>query len=123
MHAPAPLNPLARQLPASGLAVLLGVAALTVRYRDVAQLVQAVLTPWFFATPILYPASMVPESMSWVTTVNPMAHLAKAYQDILFRGVAPDPWSLGGVFLVSLVVLLLGNAVMVSLRDRIPEEL
>lgn len=105
------------------LGLSLGVAALTVRYRDVAQLVQAILTPWFFATPILYPVSMIPERMLWVNDVNPMAHLSKAYQDILFRGVAPDPVGLAGVFVVSLVVVFGGNAIMNSMRDRIPEEL
>ena len=66
-----------------GLAMTL--AALTVHFRDVKDLLANGLTLWFFATPILYDAASVPPGARAVMDLNPFAHLAIAYQEILFH--------------------------------------
>ena len=65
-----------------GLAMIL--AALTVHFRDVKDLLSNALTLWFFASPILYQMSAVPEGARAVMNLNPFAHLAISYQEILF---------------------------------------
>ena len=47
--------------------------------RDVRQAVGLALTLWMFLTPIVYPASMVPDRFKWVLAVNPMSYLVEAY--------------------------------------------
>lgn len=66
-----------------GLAMIL--AALTVHFRDVKDLLANGLTLWFFATPILYDTSSVPPGARAVMDLNPFAHLAISYQEILFH--------------------------------------
>ncbi len=105
------------------LGLSMAAAALTVRYRDVGQLIGAVLPLWFFLTPIIYPASQVPQQFQLAVKLNPMAHLAKAYQAIFYERAAPDPKGLAVVGVCALVAMIFGSAVMSSLRDRIPEEL
>jgi lipopolysaccharide transport system permease protein len=48
-------------------------AALMVKYRDVRHVLPFIFQVWFFLTPIIYPASVVPERWRWVLHLNPMA--------------------------------------------------
>ena len=69
----------------SALALLL--AALTVHFRDIRDILANVLTLWFFATPIIYPWFQ-PSVRDFTPyfNLNPFTHLAIAYQEILFFG-------------------------------------
>jgi len=104
------------------LGLTLGLAALSVRFRDTVQLVQAVLPVWFFLTPVIYPAELVPDRFGWLLWANPAAPLVRAYQDA-FLGRPLDPVGLGVAAGVGLAACVVGAAVLESLRDRIPEEL
>jgi lipopolysaccharide transport system permease protein len=67
----------------SGLALFL--AALTVHYRDIRDLLSNLLMFWFFATPIIYPWQDPNVSrFKWLFDLNPFTHLAVSYQEILF---------------------------------------
>ncbi|HEX5707015.1 MAG TPA: ABC transporter permease [Pyrinomonadaceae bacterium] len=48
-------------------------AALMVKYRDVRHILPFIFQVWFFLTPIIYPASVVPPKWRWVLFLNPMA--------------------------------------------------
>ena len=104
-----------------GLALLL--SALTVHFRDIRDLLTNLLTLWFFATPIIYPMSMVPESMQRYLNLNPFTHLAVSYQEVLFIQGTFTQWprllALGGG---SLLVFVLGYFVFDRLRDTLAEE-
>jgi ABC-type polysaccharide/polyol phosphate export permease len=104
-----------------GLALL--VAALTVHFRDVRDLLSNLLTLWFFATPIIYPLSQAPANVRWLLNLNPFTHLAVSYQEVLFR---PGPFSqwprLLAVGAGSVVVFLFGYFVFDRLRDTLAEE-
>lgn len=106
-----------------GLGLALGLSALAVRFRDTIQLVQALTPLLFFLTPIIYPASVVPERYAWLLALNPLAHLAQAYQAVLYHGQAPAPLGLALVFGAGALSCLVGERVLDGLRDRIPEEL
>lgn len=67
------------------LALGLLVAALTVHFRDLKDLLANLLTFWFFATPIIYPYFMKGvASYQWLFDLNPFFHLVVSYQEILF---------------------------------------
>lgn len=104
-----------------GLALL--VSALTVHFRDVRDLLQNLLTVWFFATPIIYPLWNAPERWRRLLELNPFTHLAVAYQEILFR---PGPFTgfprLLVVGVVSLGICAFGYFVFDRLRDSLAEE-
>ena len=63
-----------------GLGMVLGV--LNVFFRDVGQLFNVVLQFWFWLTPIVYPAAILPESVRPVMRLNPMAQFIGAYQTV-----------------------------------------
>src|SRR5687768_16849974 len=104
-----------------GLSLL--IAALTVHFRDLRDLLSNLMTLWFFGTPIIYPLARAPESARWILNFNPFTHLAVAYQDVLFR---PEPFTAWRRLLLlgvaSLVVFAAGYFVFDRLRDTLAEE-
>jgi lipopolysaccharide transport system permease protein len=101
-------------LPVLALQVLLAVGigmiagVLNVFFRDVGQFVAIALQFWFWLTPIVYPASILPPGVRAVLGWNPMAALVQAWQDILVKGAAPDWPALARVALLALLLCIFG---------------
>jgi ABC-type polysaccharide/polyol phosphate export permease len=105
------------------LGLALVVAALTVHFRDLRDLLANLMTLWFFATPIVYPLSQAPERVRRLLNLNPFTHLAVAYQQVLF---IPGPFAqwprLLAIGAASVLVLMIGYFVFDRLRDTLAEE-
>ncbi|MCW2600300.1 MAG: type transporter [Frankiales bacterium] len=80
-------------LPAIALMVLFATslsyiaAALNVRYRDTAHVVEIALLVWFWLNPVLYPASLVQQRLHgwyWAYFLNPMATVVTSFQRAIF---------------------------------------
>jgi lipopolysaccharide transport system permease protein len=84
-------------------------AALNVRYRDVRYVVPFVVQLWMFATPVAYPASLVPARWRAVYGLNPMAGVIEGFRWALAGGPAPGVITL--VSAVVVVVLITGGAI------------
>jgi lipopolysaccharide transport system permease protein len=90
-----------------GLGITLGV--LNVFFRDVGQFFGIALTFWFWLTPIVYPASILPENArGFLLGWNPMAPVMAAYQSIFVSGTWPDWPSLLMPIIVAAAFCLLG---------------
>lgn len=82
-------------------------SALNIFYRDVQPMLALVIQLWFYASPIIYPVTMVPEKYRFFYYLNPMAGILESYRDILLRQSMPGYYLLfSGVF--AIVVFLLG---------------
>lgn len=75
---------------AIGLGIIVGV--LNVFFRDVGQFFGVLLQFWFWLTPVVYPASILPASILPYFNLNPMVPVVTAYQDIFVHGRWPE-WS------------------------------
>ncbi|WP_168798472.1 MULTISPECIES: ABC transporter permease [Oxalobacteraceae] len=71
-----------------GLGISVGV--LNVFFRDVGQAFAVLLQFWFWFTPVVYPASILPSAVKPYVNWNPMVPLIAAYQDILVHGRWPQ---------------------------------
>ncbi len=80
-------------------------AALTVKYRDVRHALPFVLQLWMFASPIIYPSSVVTPRWRWVLLINPMAGIIENFRASL-TGHSVNRESLGLATVVILVMLL-----------------
>ena len=85
----------------------LALAAANVFYRDVASLLTLGIQLWFYASPIIYPATMVPERLQPFYFLNPMAGILVAYRDILINGQMPGPYLMPSA--VVSIVLFVGG--------------
>lgn len=105
----------------AGLALVL--SALTVHFRDLRDILSNVITFWFFATPIIYPMWMVPSLGRNLLNLNPFAHLAISYQEILFYEGPFGHWKwLVALGAASAGLFLVGYFVFDRLRDSFAEE-
>jgi ABC-type polysaccharide/polyol phosphate export permease len=103
--------------------IALFVSALTVHFRDVRDLLQHLLTLWFFATPIIYPYSFAPPRVQRLLDFNPFTHLAIAYQEVLFiPGPFTAPWRLAVAAAAAAIAVVVGYGVFDRLRDTLAEE-
>ena len=73
---------------AMGLGIVVGI--MNVFFRDVGQFVGIVLQFWFWFTPIVYPLSILPESVQSLIRLNPMTSIVAAYQSVLVYGQWPQ---------------------------------
>jgi lipopolysaccharide transport system permease protein len=61
-------------------------AALTVKYRDLRHALPFLIQLWMFASPVIYPASIVPERWKWLLTINPVAGIIEGFRASLAGG-------------------------------------
>jgi lipopolysaccharide transport system permease protein len=91
---------------AIGLGMVIGL--LNVFFRDVGQLYGVVLQFWFWFTPIVYPATILPDRMRPLLSLNPMARITEACQTILVSGSWPDWSSLWPVAILAALLCIWG---------------
>lgn len=96
------------QIAMLSLGVGLWMSALTAKYRDFAHLSGFMIQLWMYATPVIYPLSVVPEKWRWVAVLNPMTVPVESFK-ALFLGVGSvSPAHIGLSVAVSVCVLLTG---------------
>jgi lipopolysaccharide transport system permease protein len=82
-------------------------AALNVFYRDIRPIFALGLQIWLYASPIIYPVSVVPEWLRPIYFLNPMAAILEAYRAVLLYHQLPSAY-LGLSICVSIMILLFG---------------
>jgi lipopolysaccharide transport system permease protein len=83
----------------TALGVGTALAALNVAYRDFRYVIPFLVQFWMFATPVVYPASIVPQEWQWAVFLNPMAGVIEGFR-ATFLG---RPFDIPGM-LVSLAI-------------------
>jgi lipopolysaccharide transport system permease protein len=102
------------------MAVGLGAASLIVIYRDLKHLFPFLVQIWMYATPVIYPVSMIPRRIHWAAGLNPVAGLVEAYRWCLFGG--PADGELMSLSALSAVTLVIGaTAVFQHLESDLAE--
>ncbi len=92
----------------TALAVGLWMSALNVQYRDVKYTISFLTQFWMFATPVVYPSSLVPARWRVLYGLNPMAGVVNGFRYALL-GKAASPGPMIWVSAAAVVVLLLGG--------------
>jgi lipopolysaccharide transport system permease protein len=95
---------------ATALAVSLWLSALMAIYRDVRYVVPFVVQFWMFASPVVYPSSLVPEKWRWLYGLNPMDAVIEGFRwSLTGHGNVPG-FATGISVTVVLLILLTGMA-------------
>jgi lipopolysaccharide transport system permease protein len=102
------------------IAVLLGaglwLSALNVRYRDVRYTLTFLIQVWLFASPVVYPSSLVEGAKLYVYALNPMVTVIDGVRWSLVGGPAPGAYAF--VSLGVVVVLVLSGVVYFLRAER-----
>ena len=98
-------------------------AVVGVWVRDVIQLVPVLLLVWMYATPIFYPASLVPEKFKIVIALNPIAQLVDGYRKMTLEGAMPGLGQSLFVAGAALACLIAGWFIFLILKNDIADRL
>ncbi len=102
--------------------VALALASLYVYYRDLNQIWELVLQVGFFMSPIVYPASSIPEKYRLYYMLNPITRLIEMYRGALLHGNMPGLMDLSLVILFGVVLFIFGSGLFGKLSRRFAEE-
>jgi ABC-type polysaccharide/polyol phosphate export permease len=91
-------------------------AALNVLYRDVRIVLAFLLQVWLFASPVIFPSSLVDGTASWFFHINPVAGVIDGFRWSLIGAPAPGPEAL--VSLVVAVVLVITGVIYFQRVER-----
>lgn len=131
-----PWVPIVLLLMAMQLAFTLGIgmvlSAANAYFRDIQHFLGIFLNIWFYATPILYPPDLPPESKELLgisvpvrdlLAANPMAMFVAAYRDALYHLRMPPLGTMGWLLGLSALSLVVGIRVFSRLEADLAEEL
>ncbi|HEY0061825.1 MAG TPA: ABC transporter permease [Telluria sp.] len=108
-------------LLAIGLGMVLGV--LNVFFRDVGQFFSIFVQFWFWLTPVVYPASILPKEVMFLIDWNPMARIIAAYQGIFVSGQMPDWGNLAPVAALAVLLCVFGMRLFRKRSGEMVDEL
>jgi lipopolysaccharide transport system permease protein len=95
-------------IAALSLGVGLLMAALTAKYRDLAQLTAVLLQVWLYATPVIYPLSKVPAQWRWLAALNPMTVIVESIRLMLLGTGTVVPQHLVYSVILTMFLLIAG---------------
>ena len=78
------------QMAVLGLGTGLIITSLTTKYRDLTHLIGFAVQLWMYATPIVYPLSMVPEKWRSVYVLNPVVPILEGFKHAFFSTGMPS---------------------------------
>lgn len=102
----------------ASIGVGLWLSALNVLYRDVSYITPFILQAWFFATPVVYSATMIPEG-PWklLYSLNPMVGVVQGFRWAML-GVGEAPGLLSAVSFGMTILILISGIVFFRRMER-----
>jgi len=106
-----------------GLGLGIIISSLTTKYRDLQKLVGFGVQLLMYGTPVIYPLSSVSEKWRWLILVNPMTSVVEFFRMAFLGTSSLSPlyllYSLGFVFVVVLLGILIFNRVETTFMDTV----
>jgi lipopolysaccharide transport system permease protein len=101
----------------TALAIGLWLSPLNARYRDVGHTIPFLTQFWMFASPVVYPVSLIPESWRLIYSLNPMVGVIEGFRWALLGKENPD-FAPMLVSVAVVLVLLAGGIVFFKRMER-----
>jgi lipopolysaccharide transport system permease protein len=101
----------------TALAIGLWLSPINAKYRDVGHTIPFLIQFWMFASPVVYPVSLIPESWRLVYSLNPMVGVIEGFRWALLGKENPD-FALMLVSVAVVLVLLAGGIVFFKRMER-----
>lgn len=104
-----------------GVGFMLWLAPLNMLYRDVGHLMPRIVQILMFASPIMYPVSLIPEKYQDYYFLNPIACLLNAYRDVILLNKSPDLWHLSYALMFTLALVYFGYRYFKKVEMRLAD--
>jgi lipopolysaccharide transport system permease protein len=101
----------------TAMAMTLWLSSLDVRYRDIGYIVPFLIQIWMYASPVVYPVSVIPEKWRLIYSLNPMAGVIEGFRWALLGKGSPDLMVIA-ISSAMVLVLLLGGIVYFKQMER-----
>jgi len=105
------------QMAALAMGAGLLMSSLTAKYRDFAFVTGFLTQIWFYATPVIYPVSMMARRWQYLSAVNPMSGIVEVFRYALLGAGTVQPIFLA-VSVGSTVLLLLAGVLAFNRTER-----
>jgi ABC-type polysaccharide/polyol phosphate export permease len=92
-------------------------AAANVYYRDVAHILQVVISAWFYFTPIIYALDFIPANRQWLFKLNPIIYVINGFRLAIYYGQLPKWSSIAASFACAFIALFIGFAIFRKYQD------
>ena len=96
------------------------IGTLNLFFRDLERLVTVLMMFLFYATPILYPASMIPEKYSYMLYLNPFTPFVLSWREMLLHNNY-DVGLISTALLYAIISLIFGTFVFNKLKSKFAE--
>jgi len=93
---------------AAALGTSTALSAINVRYRDVRYVIPFAIQMWLFATPVVYPSSLLDEPWRTISAINPMVGVVEGFRWATL-GSGEAPWDLIGISAASACLILVAG--------------
>lgn len=92
-------------------------ATANVYYRDVAHILQVVLSAWFYFTPIIYALDFIPANRRWLFRLNPIIYVINGFRMAVYYGALPRWQSVAASFVCGFGALFIGFTIFRKYQD------
>jgi len=96
----------------------LAVATVNVFFRDLEHLYGVLMTLLMYATPIFYPARIVPESFRFIQDYNPLYAVIECCRSVFLYGKIYDPYQLLFALVSAAVAMIVGLTLFYRYQDK-----
>jgi lipopolysaccharide transport system permease protein len=83
-------------------------SSMTARYRDVSHLIAFLMQVWMYATPIVYPASRLPDQFRWLMVANPVAPIIENFRGAFLGASSVTFFETAFSIAFTIVIFLIG---------------
>ena len=88
------------------LGVGLWMSAMNVKYRDIRYALPFLIQLWMFASPVIYPTSLMPQRWRWVLWLNPLTGIIEAFRSAMFARTEFNWLALGSSAAITFALLI-----------------
>jgi lipopolysaccharide transport system permease protein len=103
-----------------GLTCAIWFSAITLKYRDLQQVIPYFTTFGIWLTPVFFPSTIIPEQFSYISYLNPMAFAIEGLRFCILGTPLPDVKYLFGVVIL-LVLFVSGIVYFKNIENKIPD--
>ena len=100
------------------LGLCFALSAMVVFFRDIGHIWGILLTVWMYASPIIYPLTMVPDWLANLIKLNPLYYYIDFFRNVMIYGTLPSMFDFVICVFYAVAMCLLGTVIFRKSQDK-----